>query len=200
VTKLRDAAEGSEPFVGAFEDYSNDYVDKATAQALLVSFIDIDRRIFCARQYEASIYQGLDKKGALQKRMYSLNMVFMRYWMHAHSLINDIAYATMKENHPEIYEMCKLTDTRTICPATLRQAVMDYNDGLDLPLDSTEIDYINFVQWALNNTKGSSGKAVSIVMKHVGAMNYEGCFIQNRKGPVHQSVSLDHDGRAKYRF
>ena len=167
LTKLRDDAEGSESFVGAFEDYSNDYVDKATTKALLVSFIDIDRSIFRARQYEASIYQGLDKKEALQKCMDSLNMVFMRYWMDAHSQINDVSYATMKEHHPEIYGMCKLTDTRTICAASLRQAVMDYNDGLDLPLDSTEIDYINFVQWALNNAKDSSGKTVPIVMKEI---------------------------------
>ena len=73
LTKLRDTAEGSEPFVGAFEDYSNDYIDKATTKALLVSFIDIDRDIFRARQYDASIYQGLDKKDGLQKCMDTLN-------------------------------------------------------------------------------------------------------------------------------
>ena len=67
MTLLHDAAEGSEPFVGAFEDYSKIYVDKATTKALFVSFIDIDRKIFGARQYDASIYRGLDKNKALQK-------------------------------------------------------------------------------------------------------------------------------------
>ena len=75
--------------------------------------------------------------------------------------------------------MCKLDTVWRISDESLATATKDHNDDLDLPLDTTKLINIKFVQCVLNNTTNSNGEG----SHHIGARPcYEG-YLGSPEGP-----------------
>ena len=52
----------------------------------------------------------------------------------------------------------------------MRQAIVDSNDGLDLPLHATSLDFVQYTNFGLNNATNSDGDVVPITFKHLKKM------------------------------
>jgi hypothetical protein len=143
----------------AFDKVKEEFETKAITKKLFNAIIALDPDYFNQDHYAATIYDGLDEREEqVQLAFNAFGTLFSMQMMRATSDIPTFSKEDIKEHASVVYEICKIAVLKTLCPASMRQAIMDSNGGMDLPLHATGLDFVQYTNFGLNNATNNEGQ------------------------------------------
>ena len=169
--EARDKSTGISQIRRAFDKVSKEFETKVITKRLFNAIITLDPDFFNQEHYAATIYDGFDEREErVQVAFNAFGTLFSMQMMRANSDIPAFSKEDIKEHAPVIYEICKIAALKTLCPASMRQAIMDSNGGMDLPLHANSLDFAQYTNFGLNNATNDDGDVVPITFKHLKKM------------------------------